>query len=88
VVPRFFATGMYARQAAVHATPSPSMDIQVASNFERYLYELAGRDGTVVAGWMRAFQEQGALHVTQAQLAAARAAFDAVAVDDDAVRGP
>ena len=40
---RFFNAGDYSRRD-VHETLSPSMDIQVASNFERYLYYRAGED--------------------------------------------
>ena len=43
ILARFFATGTYAR-GEVHKTLSPSMDIQVASNFERYLYYHVGQD--------------------------------------------
>jgi threonine synthase len=46
VLDEFFRTGVYAprRSDAVMATSSPSMDISKASNFERYLYDLCGRD--------------------------------------------
>ena len=39
ILARFFTTGQYAR-GDVHFTLSPAMDIQIASNFERYLYFL------------------------------------------------
>ncbi|MCY3817936.1 MAG: threonine synthase [Gammaproteobacteria bacterium] len=41
ILARFFATGVYAL-GPVHRTISPSMDIQVASNFERFLYYRLG----------------------------------------------
>jgi len=46
VLNEFFLTGCYRPRAAAetHATSSPSMDISKASNFERYLYDVAGRD--------------------------------------------
>ena len=44
ILARFFATGVY-QAGAVVPTTSPSMDIQVASNFERLLFDLCGRDG-------------------------------------------
>lgn len=62
ILPKFFQTGTYQRGEA-KATHSPAMDIQVASNFERYLYLLAGGDGTVVAQQMRDFQETGSLSI-------------------------
>lgn len=43
ILHRLFATGVYAA-GAVHASHAPSMDIQVASNFERFLYYATGRD--------------------------------------------
>ncbi|MBN1558544.1 MAG: threonine synthase [Lentisphaerae bacterium] len=60
ILARFFNTGVY-RRGPVHATLSPSMDIQVASNFERYLYYRAGEDPDRVAAWMQEFAETGTL---------------------------
>lgn len=54
ILSRFFNTGVYAR-GTVHSTISPSMDIQVASNFERYLYYRAGEDSARVRELMTAF---------------------------------
>lgn len=50
VLDEFFRTGMYRVRsaAATHATSSPSMDISKASNFERFVYDLLGRDGARV----------------------------------------
>jgi threonine synthase len=62
ILSRFFNTGIYA-QGAVHITPSPSMDIQVASNFERYLFYRAGGDPTVVRGWMDDFRRNGRMAI-------------------------
>ncbi|OZI76155.1 MULTISPECIES: threonine synthase [Bordetella] len=46
VLEEFFRTGIYRPRAAEHtyATSSPSMDISRASNFERFVYDLTGRD--------------------------------------------
>jgi threonine synthase len=52
VLDEFFHTGRYRVRRAVQATSSPSMDISKASNFERYAFELVGREATrVVALW-------------------------------------
>jgi len=52
VLDEFFRTGRYRVRRAVQATSSPSMDISKASNFERYAFELVGRDpGRVVVLW-------------------------------------
>ncbi|MDA0990643.1 MAG: threonine synthase [Verrucomicrobia bacterium] len=62
ILARFFSTGIY-RRGDVHATLSPSMDIQVASNFERYLYYRLGADGAKVAALMQQFDTHGSLQV-------------------------
>src|SRR5471030_2164816 len=56
---RLFTTGEY-RIGAVQASLAPSMDIQVASNFERFLYYSVGRDPARVRGVMAAFKATGA----------------------------
>ena len=50
VLDEFFRTGVYAPRSsqATHATSSPSMDISRASNFERFIFDLVGRDGATV----------------------------------------
>ncbi len=63
ILSRFFNTGSYAR-GAVHATLSPSMDIQVASNFERYLYYRAGGNSARLCALMDDFARSGRLTVT------------------------
>jgi threonine synthase len=60
ILSRFFQTGVYER-GAVARTLSPSMDIQVASNFERYLYHRAGDDPATVRAWMEEFAPTGRL---------------------------
>ncbi|MBE1237964.1 threonine synthase [Phaeovibrio sulfidiphilus] len=58
ILTRFFETGAM-RKGIVHQTLSPSMDIQVSSNFERLLFEVLDRDGDEVARLMTRFQETG-----------------------------
>ena len=50
VLDEFFRTGVYRPRATAetHATSSPSMDISKASNFERFIFDLVGRDPAVV----------------------------------------
>jgi threonine synthase len=62
ILSRFFNTGVYGKAAAV-PTISPSMDIQVASNFERYLYFKVGRNAEKLVSLMNDFTEKGALSV-------------------------
>ena len=54
----FFNTGVY-RRGRVHQTISPSMDIQVASNFERFLYLRMGRDSARLCAFMDSFAKYG-----------------------------
>jgi len=54
----FFATGRYQR-GEVHFTISPAMDIQVASNFERYLYYHFEGDSARLKAFMEAFARSG-----------------------------
>lgn len=63
ILARFFQTGVYER-GEVHATLSPSMDIQIASNFERYLFDCAGRDAGRLNGWMDAFARESRLDLS------------------------
>ena len=79
ILARFVQTGVYGRRQ-VRRTLSPSMDIQVASNFERFVHLRLGRDPVRTKAFMAAFGETG-----QARLADGRApapGVEAVAVDD------
>ena len=60
ILARYFNTGVYSL-GDVAPTLSPSMDIQVASNFERYLYYLAGEDAATLKSWMAGFKATGSL---------------------------
>jgi threonine synthase len=81
IVARAITTGRYARGEVV-ATQSPAMDIQVASNFERLLYEAAGRDGKAVTAFFKAFAETGAADVPPHALEDMRRLFTGQAVDE------
>ena len=62
VLDEFFRTGRYRprRASETHATSSPSMDISKASNFERYVFDMVGRDPAVVrALWARIERDGG-----------------------------
>ena len=58
ILPRTVATGRY-EMRGVQATSSPSMDIQISSNFERYLFEASGRDAALIRGFMGALKQSG-----------------------------
>jgi threonine synthase len=59
VLDEFFRSGRYRVRRAARETSSPSMDITKASNFERYVFDLAGRDGARVAALWRELEARG-----------------------------
>ena len=82
ILPRFFANGVMARESVVPSL-SPSMDIQVSSNFERLLFELLDRDGQATDNVMRQFGETGKFYLNDAVLARARQLFSAYSLNDE-----
>jgi threonine synthase len=58
ILPRTVETGVYAMKSVV-ATTSPSMDIQISSNFERYLFEASGRNPRQIAAMMQDLSQSG-----------------------------
>jgi len=67
ILSRFFNTGEY-RKEGVDQTVSPSMDIQVSSNFERFLFDLYGRDADVVKAMMTQLDTEGGFSANMSQL--------------------
>ncbi len=84
ILRRTHATGAYEVRGVV-ATNSPSMDIQVSSNFERYLFEATNRDAGWVRGKMGGLVQSGRFDLSDAVLATMRADFDAAAASADEV---
>jgi threonine synthase len=84
ILRRTHATGTY-EVRGVLATTSPSMDIQVSSNFERYLFEAGNRDAAWIRGRMGALAQSGRFDLSDAVLAAMRADFDAATATGDEV---
>ncbi len=82
ILTRFVATGTYAA-AEVHHTLSPAMDIQLASNFERYLYFLLDQDPEAVRALLAQLADSGRLSVDGPRHAQVQADFDARAVTDE-----
>jgi threonine synthase len=66
ILTRFFES-QNMNVTGVHPTLSPSMDIQVSSNFERLLFEMNGRDGGMTAAQLQRFRDRGLLNVEQDQ---------------------
>ncbi len=83
VLTRFFETGSLSAQS-VEPSLSPSMDIQVSSNFERALWEASGRDGTATTELLQEFRATGDVPVDAEWVEQLRSQFDAGRLDDDA----
>jgi threonine synthase len=84
ILPRTVATGSYEVHGVVPTT-SPSMDIQVSSNFERLLFEAYGRDSAAVRGLMGSLVQARSFTLDDAPLEAIRSEFTANAIDEHAV---
>ncbi len=69
---------------SVTPTITPSMDIQVSSNFERLLFDTGGRDGTAMAAQMAGFEADKAMQLTNSQREGAAALFTSASADPDA----
>lgn len=83
ILTRALSTGDYSTSAVV-ATATPSMDIQVSSNFERLLFDLHGRDAGALGGAMRGFEAERAMRIPEAVRARA-GDFASARVDHDAM---
>lgn len=81
ILHRALGAGDYSR-APVRPTQSPSMDIQVSSNFERLLFDLMDRAPARLAAAMAGFEATGRLALDAALTAAARRWFDSAAIGE------
>ena len=81
ILSRFVNTGVYAAQT-VHHTISPSMDIQISSNFERYLYYLLDQDPAQVRGLMEQMAREGRIEVSSDKQQEVAGLFHAQAVSE------
>jgi len=64
VLTDFINTGVYDRNRQFHVTISPSMDILISSNLERFLYDLSGSQDGQIAEWMQKLKETGTYEIT------------------------
>ncbi len=83
ILKRTLETGQY-EVDGVHPTMSPSMDIQVSSNFERLVFESTGRDGEQTGRLMASLAQSGGFALPETALAAIRAGFAAGTADEAA----
>jgi threonine synthase len=82
ILHRALSTGDYSC-GLVTPTATPSMDIQVSSNFERLLFDLSGRDSPALAGMMRRFEKSKAMTIPENMLSGARGLFVSARIDGD-----
>jgi threonine synthase len=69
----------------VTATVTPSMDIQVSSNFERLLFDLSGRDGGGLAAMMAGFEQTKAMTIPEDMLMPSRGLISSARIDPDSM---
>lgn len=81
ILARALSTGVYETRSVV-ATQSPSMDIQISSNFERLLFEAYERDAAALRGLMGAFSQSGRFSIAPGPLNAIRREFDAFSTNE------
>ncbi len=81
ILERTLRTGRYEMEG-VRATSSPSMDIEISSNFERLLFEAGGRDGAAVRRQMQQLSQSGGFAIPEETLERIRAEFDAGRTDE------
>ncbi|MDO4618957.1 MAG: threonine synthase [Clostridia bacterium] len=83
VLTDFINTGVYNKNRDFHTTISPSMDILISSNLERFLYDLSGQDDKTLALWMKELNEKGSYEVTEDVKAKIKAIFAGGCADDE-----
>jgi threonine synthase len=76
ILARTLETGRY-QTAGVVRTSSPSMDIQVSSNFERLLYDAFGNDGEAVSRAMAGLSQSGGFEIGEPGMTIIRSSFSA-----------
>ncbi|MGI9387795.1 MAG: threonine synthase, partial [Methyloligellaceae bacterium] len=81
ILKRTLDSGFYEPQTVV-ATRSPSMDIQISSNFERLLFELGGRDGERVRSLMEDLRDQHRFGLSENERDQLSAVFSAHRLDE------
>lgn len=82
VLTDFIKTGVYDKTRQFHTTISPSMDILISSNLERFLYDLSGGDDKLISDLMAQLNTDGKYEVPENIRAAMQELFDADCCDD------
>lgn len=88
VLTDFIRSGVYDIRSEVrsfYCTNSPSMDILISSNLERLLYLLSGRDGNLIAEWMKSLESSKRYEVSESVKAALGDFYGGFCTEEDAV---
>lgn len=83
VLTDFINTGIYDKNRDFHTTISPSMDILISSNLERFLYNLSGDDDSVISGLMQKLAEDGKYEVSDDIKSKIKGIFTGGCADDE-----
>ena len=86
ILARFFESGELRAEDVVPSL-SPSMDIQVSSNLERLLFELYGRNGSMVADMMTTFRAEKNVRIDEDHYRSLREQWQGARIDDDGEHG-
>lgn len=82
VLTDFIKTGKYNKNREFHTTISPSMDILISSNLERFLYDLSGNDDAVITDLMNQLNTNGEYVVPEEIMSKMQELFDADCCND------
>lgn len=82
ILTRFFETGEMKKEI-VEPSISPSMDIGISSNFERYLYLLLNKDSEKLNNLMQDFQDKGSFTLEKDLMVKAKSEFESYRCNDD-----
>ncbi len=85
VLADFLTTGVYDRNRPFHKTTSPSMDILISSNLERFLFEATDHSSEVVSRWFTELAEQGTFSIDSETKARLDAIMTGVWLDEEDV---
>ncbi len=87
VLADFFETGVYDIKREFFLTISPSMDILISSNFERFLFEASGRDSEKVSNWLADLSKTGRFEADSRTLEFCRSVMKAGWAEENEVLG-
>lgn len=86
VLTDFINTGVYNKKREFHTTISPSMDILISSNLERFLYDISGRDDKLINSLMQQLNDVGVYEINDDMKAIISDLFYGGYCDDERTR--